>query len=116
MSSGTAMGTSIGGAFIAEIEQEAATARKCLERIPSDKFHWKPHEKSMPMGRLAAHLGEMFQWTGPTLDHDELDFATMDYKPFEPQTSEDLLEHFDNSVKEAIEILGRTPDETFFQK
>lgn len=116
MSSGTATSSnSIANALIAEIKQEAATARKCLERIPEDKFDWKPHEKSMTMSRLASHLGEMFQWTGPTLDHDVLDFATMDYKPFEPKSNAELLAHFDQSVAEAVDILNRTPDETFMQ-
>jgi hypothetical protein len=36
---------SLNEAFIAELQQEAVTTRKCLERIPEDKFDWKPHEK-----------------------------------------------------------------------
>ena len=116
MSSGTATSSNaIASAFIGEIQQEAAVARKCLERIPAEKFDWKPHEKSMQMGRLASHLGEMFQWTGPTLDQDGIDFATMDYKPFEPKTTEDLLAHFDKSVSDAVEVLGRSSDETFME-
>jgi uncharacterized damage-inducible protein DinB len=116
MSSGTATSSNVfASALIAEIQQEAAVARKCLERLPAEKFDWKPHERSMPLGRLASHLGEMFRWTGPTLDDSGIDFAAMDYKPFEPKGTDDLLAHFDESVAAALDVLGRTSDETFME-
>ena len=115
MSSTATSSNNIGSALAAEMEQEAKTARACLERVPADKFGWQPHEKSMEMGRLASHISEMFQWTGSTLEKDVLDFATMDYKPFEPKTTEDLLEHLDKGVAEAIESLKNAPDEAFMK-
>ena len=105
----------IASAFIAEIQQEAAVARKCLERIPAEKFDWKPHEKSMAFGSLASHVAEMFGWTGATLQHPELDFAKMDYKPLDPASNEDLVEFFDKTVAEAIDVLRNTPDEVFME-
>ena len=81
----------IASALIAEFENEAKTTRSVLERVPADKFDWKPHEKSMPMGRLATHVAEMHGWTNPTVEQPELDFAKMDYKPFEPKTTGDLV-------------------------
>lgn len=110
-----ALENSMGSILIAEIEQEAAGARKCLERIPPEKFDWKPHEKSMTFGRLASHVAEMFGWTPPTLQSPELDFAKMDYKPFDPATTDDLIEFFDKNVAEAIDALRNTPDEVFFE-
>jgi len=115
MSTSAAASRNISPALIAEMEHEAATARKCLERIPADKFAWKPHEKSMEMGRLASHVAEMFGWTPPTLQKSELDFATMDYKPFEPESTEQLLEFFDKNVAEAIDALKNTGDEVFME-
>ena len=47
----------IADALIAELEQEAATTRRVLERVPADKLAWKPHDKSMSLGRLALHAG-----------------------------------------------------------
>jgi uncharacterized damage-inducible protein DinB len=112
----TATGSNnIASAFIAELEHEAATARKCLERIPAEKFDWKPHEKSMTFGALASHIAEMFSWTPATLEHPELDFAKMDYKPFEPQTTEELVEFFDKNVGEAVSTLRNSPDERFME-
>lgn len=112
----TATGSNnIASAFIAELEHEAATTRKCLERIPADKFDWKPHEKSMTFGALASHIAEMFSWTPATLDHPELDFAKMDYKPFEPRSSEELVEFLDKNVAEAVTTLRNAPDERFME-
>jgi uncharacterized damage-inducible protein DinB len=116
MSTSTAASTNnIASALIAEMEQEAATARRCLERVPADKFDWKPHEKSTSFGKLATHIAEMFGWTPPTLQQPELDFAKWDYKPFEPSTTEDLVEFLDKNVAEAITTLRNTPDEVFME-
>ncbi len=110
-----ASSNNIASALIAEMEQEAKVTRTCLERVPADKFDWKPHEKSMPFGKLAVHIAEMFSWTPATLQHAELDFATMDYKPFEPATTADLVEYLDKTVAEAIDVLRNTSDEQFLE-
>jgi uncharacterized damage-inducible protein DinB len=116
MSSSTGTSSNnISTALLAELQNEAATARKCLERVPADKFDWKPHEKSMTFGRLASHLGEMFGWTKPTIEQGGIDFATMDYKPFEPKTNEELLAQFDSAVAETVSVLKNTSDETFME-
>ena len=101
-------------AFLAELDNEAKVTRTCLERVPADKFDWKPHEKSMTMGRLATHCAEMFGWTRSTLKEDVLDFAAFDYKPFEPKSNDELLKFFDDHIAAAKQVLGETPDETFF--
>ncbi len=104
----------LGSAFLAELENEAKTTRACLERVPMDKYDWKPHEKSMSFGRLAVHCAEMFGWTKETLTQDVLDFATADMTPFEPKTTEELLAFFDDHIEKAKAILGDTSDETMF--
>lgn len=116
MSSSTGVSSNnISAALIAEIEHEAAVTRTCLERIPAEKFDWKPHEKSMAFGRLASHIAEMFSWTSSTMEHAELDFSKMDYKPFEPKTTEELVEFLDKNVAEAITALKSSPDERFME-
>lgn len=105
----------LGNALIAELEQEAKVTRSVLERIPADKFDWKPHDKSMTFGRLASHVAEMFGWTPATLQHAELDFSKMDYKPFEPKTTSELVEFLDKHVAEAVETLRNSTDETFME-
>lgn len=114
-STAAASSNMIASALIAEMEQEAAVARTCLERVPADKFDWKPHEKSMAFGRLAVHIAEMFNWTAVTLQQSELDFAKFDYKPFEPSTTGELVESLDKNVAEAIDVLRNTTDDVFLE-
>lgn len=45
--------------FLHELESEAQTTRKMLERVPNDKYDWKPHEKSMTIRQLATHIAEL---------------------------------------------------------
>ena len=42
--------------LLAELTQEAATTRRVLERLPTDKLKWRPHPKSRTLGELAAHI------------------------------------------------------------
>jgi len=42
--------------LLPELDQESASTRKTLERVPDDKFAWKPHAKSFTMGDLASHV------------------------------------------------------------
>ncbi|HEV7699400.1 MAG TPA: DinB family protein [Pyrinomonadaceae bacterium] len=114
MTTSTATSTGrIAAAFLGELENEAKVTRTVLERVPADKFDYKPHEKSMTFGRLASHIAEMFGWTKETLKSDVLDFSAMDYKPFEPTSTEELLAFFDDHIAKAKAILAETSDETF---
>ncbi|MEO8072631.1 MAG: DinB family protein [Acidobacteriota bacterium] len=97
--------------LIGELEMEAATTRKVLERIPAEVFDWKPHEKSMTMGRLATHVADMFAWYIPTLEADELDFAA-GYEEPKCANAEDLTAVLDKNVAAATESLRKTDDET----
>ena len=115
MSSTATASNTIAASLIAELEQEGATTRKVLERITPETFDWKPHEKSMTMGKLATHVAEMHGWTMPTVLEPELDFAKMDYKPFEPKTTEDLVQHFEKNFNEAIETLKGAADDIWFE-
>jgi len=91
--------------ILAEMEQEAIATRKTLERVPEDKFTWKPHEKSMSLGELASHVAEISTWTGASIKQDELDFATAGYKPFVPKTTAELVKFFDDNHAEAMKVL-----------
>jgi len=115
MSTGTAMSSNLAAAFIGELQMEAAATRKCLERIPAEKFDYKPHEKSMTMVRLAAHIAEMVEWAKDTVQTTGIDFATIDYKPFEPQTTAELVEFLDKNVEAAVEALQNTSDEAMME-
>jgi len=99
--------------LIAELQMEAALTKKMLERVPVDKNDWKPHEKSMKMGRLATHVAELPGWIAMTMGTDELNLATMDYKPVMPNTTEELIANLDTNVNNAIVALENAKDEDF---
>ena len=91
--------------LIAELQMEAANTRKMLERIPLEKGDYKPHEKSMTLGRLATHVAELAGWVAFTMDQDGLDFSKMEYKPVIAQTTEELLAIHDENVAKATKSL-----------
>ncbi len=64
---------SIAEAVIPEFDQEMATTRRMLERIPEAKATWKPHPKSWSLGDLAAHLANLPVWGSMTMEQTEFD-------------------------------------------
>jgi uncharacterized damage-inducible protein DinB len=96
--------------LLPEFDLEMANTRKMLERVPDGKFAYKPHEKSMTLGRLAAHTCEIPSYATGTLRVERMDF-TGDEKPFTPTTRKELLEAFDKYVAEAREMLSKATDE-----
>lgn len=98
--------------FIAELQNEAKGTKKMLERVPADKFGWKPHEKSMTLGRLAGHVAELNSWIEATIKHDELDFAKIDYKPPVLETNEQLVNLFEKYYAQGLEALKNADDKT----
>ena len=91
--------------FLKELQNEAVTTRKMLERVPSDKFEWRAHPKSMSIKEVATHIAELPGWVPMVLTTKELDFATMDYKPAEINSTKDLLGLFNSNVEMAESFL-----------
>ena len=85
--------------ILAETTYEASNTRRLLERVPEDRWDWKPHEKSMTLQRLSGHLAEIYGWAEQTLGADELDFAAGNYETFLPQTREQLLGAHDRAME-----------------
>lgn len=107
---------SISKMILPEFEHEMANTRKTLERVPDDKFSWKPHEKSMTLGGLATHLANIPSWTAMTFDRDELDIAppgSGPYKLEEAKSTADLLEAFDQNVASGRAALEAATDENW---
>ena len=65
----------ISESLLPEFDQEMANTRKTLERVPDDKFGWKPHAKSYAMGALTTHLANLPSWTVLTINADSFDLA-----------------------------------------
>ncbi|MCR8559462.1 DinB family protein [Mucilaginibacter sp. BJC16-A38] len=97
--------------LLKEMEQEAQTTRKMLERIPNDKLDWQPHVKSMTIRRLATHIAELPSWVSMTILTDHLDFAASPYIPSPVSNSADLLALLEKSLAEARTELEKTNEE-----
>jgi len=97
-------------ALLPEYDHEMGTTRKLLERAPDDRFGWKPHDKSMSLGRLATHIAELPDWVGVALDHDEFNMEPGAYTPKSASSREELLAIFDKSVKNARANLASKTD------
>ena len=102
---------SIAEGILPEFDQEMATTRKLLERVPSDKGPWKPHPKSFPLGHLAQLVATMPGWLTQMLRDTEINLATSPGYSFE--TTEALLGEFDRHVWDAREALIAARDADF---
>ena len=100
---------SIGQSMIAEFDQEMATTRRVLERVPSEKNTWKPHEKSFSIGHLAQLVARMPGWIPMTVNHSKLDLSQA--TPYSYETTAMLLDDFDRNVREARDALANVTDE-----
>lgn len=98
-------------AVLAEFDHEAATTRRLLERVPEDKWDWKPHEKSFTLKQLTQHMAEMPGWMGPTVQQDDLDLGGDQPPRAEIRTREDLLALYDQNVATFREIAPQATDE-----
>jgi uncharacterized damage-inducible protein DinB len=101
----------INQAFLGEFDHEIISTRTTLERVPLDKFNWAPHEKSMKMGRLAQHVGEMPGWIKDTIEKDSIDVAGFT-PPALPQSTSELLAFFDKNVAAGRAALVAATDDS----
>ena len=94
-------------AIVKEMSQEAAATCRLLERVPTQHFTWKPHEKSMSMGRLATHIAEIPGWVSTILDKDGFDIGTSNYTPQTAGSVAEVLSMFDRNVPLAESAIRR---------
>jgi uncharacterized damage-inducible protein DinB len=105
----------ISDALLPEFDQEMATTRKTLERIPEDKLGWKPHEKSMSLGRLAGHVAELPGLGAMALKTDTLNLSAGAFTPFTATSQKETLHFFDQRVAEARAAIAAASDEHLMQ-
>lgn len=96
-----------------EMEREAITTRKMLSRVPTEKFNWRPHPKSMTLKRLASHIAEFPEWVNMVITTQGLDFKEHPYTPRELQNINDLMAFFEASLIKGTEALANADVATF---
>lgn len=102
---------SIGASLIPEFDQETATTRRVLERVPSEKGDWKPHPKSFSLAHLAQLVAWMPGWLPNMLRQSELNLAAS--SPYSRETTATLLELFDRGVRDGRDALAKAKDGDF---
>jgi uncharacterized damage-inducible protein DinB len=107
---------SIAQSLLPELDQENATTRKYLERVPEDQLGFQPHPKSMTMAHLASHVASIQQWGATTLTTDSFDISPPGGEPYRPHIAAsraELLEIFDKAAAQFREALAAATDEQF---
>src|SRR5690349_23733619 len=97
--------------LLKEMDQEAQTTRKMLERVPTAYFTWRPHQKSMTIKQLATHIAELPGWVTMALTTDELDFANNPYQQEEVSNTAELLSYFERSLEDGRACLAGAREE-----
>jgi uncharacterized damage-inducible protein DinB len=108
---------SISKSLLPEFDYEMASTRKTLERVPDEKFTWKPHDKSFPMGGLATHLANLPSWGTLTLSSDSFDLAP-EGKPVrtpELNSTSAVLQKFDENTAATRAAIESASDEELFK-
>ena len=98
--------------LLKEMEQEARTTRKMLERIPTAYFDWQPHKKSMTVRQLATHIAELPGWVTMAITKDGLDFVANLYEPENIGNTAELLECFERNLADGRLHLQQTNEKT----
>jgi uncharacterized damage-inducible protein DinB len=98
--------------FAADLEREAPSTRRVLERVPDGRADWKPHEKSMPLGYLAGLVATLPSWITMTIKQDELDLMPQGKPVRSPtfHTNHELVQALDEAVAGARDALAGTSD------
>jgi uncharacterized damage-inducible protein DinB len=100
--------------FLAELDREAATSRRTLERVPEGHNGWKPHPTSMELGYLASLVATMPSWIVSMVKQDEFDMKSAEAAKFKPmvwRTRAELVAALDQAVSDARAALQSTTDE-----
>jgi uncharacterized damage-inducible protein DinB len=101
-------------AMLGEMQQEAATTRRVLERIPEDRLSWQPHKKSMTIGQLALHLAQVPGAIARISQADEFDASSANFGVNQPKSLGEVFAAHDESVRAAEDCLkSLTQEKTF---
>ena len=101
----------IGKSLLQELILESEVTRRYLASVPFEKKNFKPTEKSEELGRLAIHVAEITAWWASCLQDDRLDF--IGFEPKDIQSTDELLNYFDELLAEAKNALLKVNDAEF---
>jgi len=100
---------SISKVLLPELDAEIKTTRLTLERVPK-KPDYVPHPKSMPMGKLAAHVAQLTEFGLTILTTPELDFANRKFAPLQFESGEQVAKELEKGAAQLRSALEKVPD------
>lgn len=99
-----------------EFEFEMKKTRAILERVPEGKQDYKPHEKSMPMGKLAAHTARLPEFAKYIVELPGMEVTEQNHPPLVMESRQQLLADFDSAAQQARTAITGTSDEDWQEK
>jgi uncharacterized damage-inducible protein DinB len=99
---------SLADSLLMEIDQEAQTTKRILDRIPEDKLAWKPHPKSFSLGQLALHIASVPSGAAAAAVPDTREVPS--FSQPEPRNRQEILDTFSKSLESAKETLKKMDD------
>ena len=96
--------------LLQDYDVEAKNTRTTLERIPTHLAEFKPHEKSMPMGRLALHVATLPRFATTMLTLEKMDLSKQKFPPLIFESTEATVRAFDETSSELRDTLLQQPD------
>jgi uncharacterized damage-inducible protein DinB len=87
--------------MVGELQQESATTRRVLERVPAEKLEWRPHKTSMTLGQLAMHVANIPGAITQLAQRDGFDASQANFEPPQPKTKKEILDAFENGLTSA---------------
>ena len=99
--------------ILEELDRELAMTRQVLARVPEDRLDYTPHPKSMPLGKLAAHIVNLLGLKTLMLraDYRDVQDPNAPKPPPTPTTNAELLERFDQYSATLRQALQESSDE-----
>jgi len=97
--------------FRDELDREATRTRRALEHVPAGLDDWKPHPKSMPLGRLAGLVASMPSWVSLIIKQDELDINPPGGGQYQQPKTSELVQALDKHVMSGHDALKSTNDD-----
>jgi uncharacterized damage-inducible protein DinB len=94
--------------LLMEIDQEAQTTKRVLDRVPEDKLAWKPHPKSYSLGQLALHIASVPGSVASLAERDTMEVST--FSQAEAKSRKEVLDTFSKSLESAKETLNKMDD------
>jgi uncharacterized damage-inducible protein DinB len=107
---------SINDALLPEFDREMGATRRVLERVPDAHLEWSPHERSMSLGQLATHIGELPAWAPRILEQSVFELGPDEIRRPAAPSCAAVLESFDRHAGAARAALAARTDAEYLDR